>query len=106
MLQFIKNWTLPLAMLVGVIGYFCFAAFDFRHIQHIIDDTQKMMACSSDFTGVYSDQSFSYFCSAIVDILQGRSQGTCTSALDNLAIAYPVRILRDNCIFADFSTFG
>ena len=29
MLQFIKNWTLPLAMLVGVIGYFCFAAFDF-----------------------------------------------------------------------------
>ena len=30
----------------------CFAAFDFRHIQHIIDDTQKMMACSRDFTGV------------------------------------------------------
>lgn len=29
MLQFIKNWTLPLAMLAGVIGYFCFAAFDF-----------------------------------------------------------------------------
>ena len=29
MLQFIKNWTLPLAMLAGVIGYFCFATFDF-----------------------------------------------------------------------------
>ncbi len=29
MLQFIKNWTLPLAMLAGVIGYFCFAYFDF-----------------------------------------------------------------------------
>lgn len=25
MLQFIKNWTLPLAMLAGVIGYFCFS---------------------------------------------------------------------------------
>ncbi|CCZ69740.1 bile acid:sodium symporter [Bacteroides gallinaceum] len=31
MLQFIKNWTLPLAMLAGVIGYFCFAMFDFLH---------------------------------------------------------------------------
>lgn len=29
MLQFIKNWTLPLAMLAGIIGYFCFACFDF-----------------------------------------------------------------------------
>lgn len=29
MLQFIKNWTLPLAMLAGVIGYLCFATFDF-----------------------------------------------------------------------------
>ena len=29
MLQFIKNWTLPLAMLAGIIGYFCFAYFDF-----------------------------------------------------------------------------
>ncbi len=28
MLQFIKNWTLPLAMLAGVAGYFCFALFD------------------------------------------------------------------------------
>lgn len=29
MLRFIKNWTLPLAMLAGVIGYFCFYFFDF-----------------------------------------------------------------------------
>lgn len=28
MLRFIKNWTLPLAMLAGVIGYFCFTWFD------------------------------------------------------------------------------
>lgn len=27
MLQFIKNWTLPLAMLAGVIGYFFFSSF-------------------------------------------------------------------------------
>lgn len=29
MLRFIKNWTLPLAMLAGVIGYFCFSELDF-----------------------------------------------------------------------------
>lgn len=29
MLQFIKNWTLPLAMFVGVMGYFCFSMLDF-----------------------------------------------------------------------------
>ena len=29
MLQFIKNWTLPLAMLAGVIGYFCFFTLSF-----------------------------------------------------------------------------
>lgn len=29
MIQFIKNWTLPLAMMLGVIGYFCLASFDF-----------------------------------------------------------------------------
>lgn len=30
MLQFIKNWTLPLAMLAGVIGYFFFPLSDGR----------------------------------------------------------------------------
>ena len=29
MLRFIKDWTLPLAMIAGVIGYFCFYFFDF-----------------------------------------------------------------------------
>ena len=27
--KFMKNWTLPLAMLAGVIGYFVFANFTF-----------------------------------------------------------------------------
>ena len=29
LLKFMKNWTLPLAMLAGVIGYFVFANFTF-----------------------------------------------------------------------------
>ena len=29
MLRFIKDWTLPLAMLLGITGYFCLASFDF-----------------------------------------------------------------------------
>lgn len=29
MLRFIKDWTLPLAMLAGIAGYFCFYCFDF-----------------------------------------------------------------------------
>ena len=29
MLNFLKNWTLPIAMLAGVLGYFMFANFTF-----------------------------------------------------------------------------
>lgn len=29
MLRFIKDWTLPLAMSLGIIGYFCLASFEF-----------------------------------------------------------------------------
>ena len=29
MLNFLKNWTLPVAMLVGALGYFIFANFAF-----------------------------------------------------------------------------
>ena len=30
LVRFIKNWTLPLAMLAGTLGYFCFADIPFE----------------------------------------------------------------------------
>lgn len=58
MLQFIKNWTLPLAMLAGVIGYFCFATFDFL--------TPTQLGCENSDSMAYT---ISYFCPIVTDFL-------------------------------------
>ncbi len=58
LLKFMKNWTLPLAMLAGVIGYFVFANFTF------LEPTKPFMNGLISFLNSFLD-----FCPIVAYIL-------------------------------------